>query len=90
MRGPRLSGAEFEALGYSCAVHGQKTYNGVALLSRFALEDIEKGLPGGEGDDHARFIAATVMGPIPVRVASLYLPNGNPHRVRSTTTSSPG
>lgn len=68
----------FEELGYSCAVHGQKTYNGVALLSRFTLEDVEKGLPGGDGDDHARFIAATVLGPKVVRVASLYLPNGNP------------
>lgn len=69
---------EFEALGYTCAVHGQKTYNGVALLSRHRMEDVVKGLPGGDGDDHARFIAATVFGPLVVRVASLYLPNGNP------------
>jgi exodeoxyribonuclease-3 len=70
---------EFEALGYSCAVHGQKTYNGVAILSRFALEDVVKGLPGDAHDDQARFIAATVISPdLVVRVASLYLPNGNP------------
>ncbi len=70
---------EFEALGYACAIHGQKTYNGVAILSRFALEDVVKGLPGDPADDQARFIAATVVdGSLPVRVASLYLPNGNP------------
>ena len=70
---------EFEALGYTCAVHGQKTYNGVAILSKLPLDDIQKGLPGGDGDEQARFIAATVIdGSFAVRVASLYLPNGNP------------
>jgi len=68
----------FERLGYNVAVHGQKTYNGVALLSRTPLEDVRKGLPGGEGDDHARYLEATVSGPEPVRVAAIYLPNGNP------------
>lgn len=70
---------EFEALGYHCAVHGQKTYNGVAILSRFPLEDVVKGLPGDSADEQARFIAATVVeGARAVRVACLYLPNGNP------------
>lgn len=70
---------EFEALGYTCATHGQKTYNGVALLSRYPMEDVQKGLPGDEADEQARFIAATVIdGNLAVRVASLYLPNGNP------------
>jgi exodeoxyribonuclease-3 len=70
---------EFEALGYHCAVHGQKTYNGVAILSRFALEDVVKGLPGDPADEQARFIVATVVdGARAVRVACLYLPNGNP------------
>jgi len=69
---------EFEALGYTCSVHGQKTYNGVAILSRHAVEDVVKGLPGDASDEQARFIAATVMGPVVVRVASIYLPNGNP------------
>ena len=68
----------FERLGYNIAVHGQKTYNGVALLSKSPLEDIRRGLPDGEGDDHARYIEAVVSGPQPVRVASIYLPNGNP------------
>lgn len=70
---------EFEALGYHCAVHGQKTYNGVAILSRFPLEDVVRGLPGDSADEQARFIAATVVeGARAVRVACLYLPNGNP------------
>jgi exodeoxyribonuclease III len=68
----------FERLGYNVAVHGQKTYNGVALLSKAPLEDVTRGLPESEGDDHARYIEAVVSGPQPVRVASIYLPNGNP------------
>lgn len=68
----------FEALGYNIVTHGQKTYNGVAILSKTPLEDVRRGLPDGEGDDHARYIEAVVGGPRPVRVASIYLPNGNP------------
>ena len=68
----------FESLGYNVAVHGQKSYNGVALVSKTPLEDVRKGLPGDDGDDHARYIEAVVSGPAPVRVASIYLPNGNP------------
>ena len=68
----------FESLGYNVAVHGQKSYNGVALVSKTPLEDVRKGLPGDDGDDHARYIEAVVSGPSPVRVASIYLPNGNP------------
>jgi exodeoxyribonuclease-3 len=69
---------EFHRLGYNVAVHGQKSYNGVALVSKAPLEDVRKGLPGDDGDDHARYIEAVVSGPQPVRVASIYLPNGNP------------
>ena len=68
----------FEQLGYNVAVHGQKSYNGVALLSKTPLEDVRRGLPGDESDDHARYLEAVVSGPRPVRVASIYLPNGNP------------
>src|SRR5215471_4696918 len=67
-----------EDLGYNVAVHGQKSYNGVALVSKTPLEDVRRGLPGDDGDDHARYLEAVVSGPQPVRVASLYLPNGNP------------
>ena len=69
---------DFERLGYNVAVHGQKTYNGVAMLSKTPLEDVRRGLPDGEGDDHARYIEAVVSGPVPVRVGGIYLPNGNP------------
>lgn len=69
----------FEDLGYNCAVHGQKTYNGVAILSKRPLEDVTSRLPGGDGDDHARYIEAVVSGKHgAVRVASIYAPNGNP------------
>ncbi|WP_092787661.1 exodeoxyribonuclease III [Rhodospira trueperi] len=67
---------EIGDLGYACAVHGQKTYNGVAILSRLGLEDVTRGLPGDDGDDQARYIEAVVGGTL--RVASIYLPNGNP------------
>ena len=68
----------FERLGYNVAVHGQKTYNGVALLSKTPLEDVRRGLPGDDADEQARYIEAVVSGPAPVRVAGIYLPNGNP------------
>lgn len=69
---PRL---EIEAAGYGAAVHGQKSYNGVAILSKHPMSDIRTGLPGDTADDQARYVEATIAG---VRVASLYLPNGNP------------
>jgi exodeoxyribonuclease-3 len=68
----------FERLGYNVAVHGQKTYNGVALISKRPLEDVRRGLPGADDDEQARYIEAVVSGPQAVRVASIYLPNGNP------------
>ncbi|MEI8320806.1 MAG: exodeoxyribonuclease III [Alphaproteobacteria bacterium] len=62
----------FSDLGYNLAVHGQKTYNGVAILSKSPLEDIQYGLPGFE-DPAARYVEAFTNG---VRVASVYVPNG--------------
>ena len=50
----------------------------MALVSKTPLEDVRKGLPGEDGDDHARYIEAVVSGPSPVRVCGIYLPNGNP------------
>ena len=67
-----------EDLGYHVEVHGQKGFNGVALLSRLPLEDVMRGLPGDADDEQARYIEATVIGDRAVRVAGLYLPNGNP------------
>jgi exodeoxyribonuclease-3 len=69
----------FESLGYNVAVHGQKTFNGVALLSKYPLDQVCNGLPGDSDDDHARFIETVVStSEGAVRVACLYLPNGNP------------
>jgi exodeoxyribonuclease III len=69
----------FEDLGYASAVHGQKTYNGVAILSRLPLSDVTRGLPGDDTDEQSRFITALVNeGDFVVRVCGLYLPNGNP------------
>ena len=69
---------EIEDLGYNVASHGQKTFNGVAILSKHPME-VARGLPGDDGDAQARYIEAV----IPTeggaaRVASVYLPNGNP------------
>ena len=74
---PRL---EFESRGWNVETHGQKSFNGVALLSRHDIKDVRRGMPGtlGEPDPEnpqARYIEATVKG---VCVASIYLPNGNP------------
>ncbi|MFL5298325.1 MAG: exodeoxyribonuclease III [Phenylobacterium sp.] len=68
----------FERLGYNLAVHGQKSYNGVALLSKTPLEDVRRGLPEPGEEEQSRYLEAVVSGPTPVRVASIYLPNGNP------------
>lgn len=68
-----------EALGYNIAAHGEKGFNGVALLSKRALQDVRFGLPGDGEDSQCRYVEAIVSsGDGVVRVASLYLPNGNP------------
>jgi len=71
--------ASFEELGYNVAVHGQKTYNGVAILSKFPFDDVTPQLPGDKTDVHARYLEAivSIKGGV-LRVASIYLPNGNP------------
>jgi exodeoxyribonuclease-3 len=68
----------FEDRGYQVETHGMKSFNGVAILSKLPLEDVTRGLPGDDSDEQARYIEATVMGEVPVRVCGLYLPNGNP------------
>src|SRR6056297_122744 len=69
----------FEERGYNIATHGQKSFNGVAILSKRPLEDVTRGLPGDDSDEQARWIEATVMGDDhAVRICGLYLPNGNP------------
>ena len=70
---------EIEALGYHTAILGQKSYNGVAILSRAPLEDVITELPGDPSDEQARYVeAVTGFGEGVIRVASIYLPNGNP------------
>lgn len=66
---------EFKKLGYHAAVFGQKSWNGVAILSKHPIENVKNGLPGDDADEQSRYIEATVAG---IRIASIYLPNGNP------------
>lgn len=68
----------FEDRGYHVETHGQKSFNGVAILSRLPLEDVVRGLPGDDSDEQARWIEATVVGKTALRICGLYLPNGNP------------
>ncbi len=77
---PRM---EIEELGYNIETHGQKGFNGVAILSKLAIEDVTRGLPpideNDDSDEQARWIEGTVVGETDaVRVCGLYLPNGNP------------
>ncbi len=72
--------AVFEDLGYNCAVLGQKSFNGVAILSKFPIDETIAGLPGDTSDEQARYLEAVISLPCgkAVRVASIYAPNGNP------------
>ncbi len=75
-RFPRL---EIEDLGYNVLVHGQKSFNGVAILSRYPLEEAQRGLPDDPDPSQARYLEAVASLPgEALRVASIYLPNGNP------------
>jgi exodeoxyribonuclease-3 len=64
---------EIEALGYRVLCHGQKTYNGVAILSRTEPTDVQRGLPDDAPEAERRLLAATIGG---VRVVNVYVPNG--------------
>jgi exodeoxyribonuclease-3 len=65
----------FEDMGFNVEVFGQKSYNGVAILSRYSIEDVNRGIPG-YGDTQARYMDAAIGGYF--RVANVYAPNGNP------------
>ena len=65
----------FKNLGWHVVFHGQKSYNGIAIISRFPIQDVTTGLAGDDEDEQARYMEATIRG---VRVATIYLPNGNP------------
>jgi len=80
----------FEDRGYNVETHGQKGFNGVAILSKLPLEDVSRGLPGDDDDVQARWIEATVIGKQALRVCGLYLPNGNPVEIQEDGTPVPG
>lgn len=65
----------YQDAGWNVVFHGQKSYNGVAIAARQPLTDVMSGLPGDAEDEQARYMEATIDG---VRVATIYLPNGNP------------
>jgi len=68
-----------EALGYNVAVHGQRAFNGVAVLSKLRFDEVTPRLLGDEEDDHARFLEVVLSkNSRSLRIASIYLPNGNP------------
>ena len=66
---------QIEHLGYNVAVVGQKSYNGVAVLSKSPIDVEHRALPGNEDDPQARYLEVFTAG---LRVASIYAPNGNP------------
>ncbi len=70
----------FEVLldaGYNAVAYGQKSYNGVAILSKYKIEDVVKGLPANQNDEQARYIEAVIsINKNAIRVASIYVPNG--------------
>ena len=68
--------SEFEELGYQLIWHGQKSFNGVAILADGEKPiEVQQGLPGDPEDEQARYLEADVMG---IRIVCIYLPNGNP------------
>jgi exodeoxyribonuclease-3 len=81
-RFPRL---EIEDFGYNVETFGQKSYNGVALLSKHRIEDVTRGIPGLE-HEHSRYIEGVIAAPSgPFRIASIYAPNGNPVQTEKFT-----
>ena len=68
----------FEDLGYNVETNGQKSFNGVAILSKYPLREIKRGLPGDKSDEQARWIEGTICASNELKICCLYLPNGNP------------
>jgi len=75
LKTPEFPASEFEALGYQLMAAGQKSYNGVAILSKHAIAPILETLPGDQTDEQARYLEADIEG---LRIINIYLPNGNP------------
>ncbi|HCM07205.1 MAG TPA: exodeoxyribonuclease III, partial [Alphaproteobacteria bacterium] len=72
---PNFPESLYTDIGWNVVFHGQKSYNGVAIASRHPISDVMTGLPGDDEDEQARYMEASIGG---VRVATIYLPNGNP------------
>lgn len=75
LKGAEFPAAVFQELGYESAAVAQKTYNGVAVISRYPLQILSTTLRGDDADSHARFLEMMIGG---IRIANVYLPNGNP------------
>ncbi len=75
LKGPNFPADIFKDLGYNSAAVTQKAYNGVAVLSRHAIETVSTTLVGDSADDHARYLEVIIDG---IRIANVYMPNGNP------------
>ena len=75
LKGTIFPAEVFKELGYESVAVTQKTYNGVAILSRYPIETVNTTLAGDEKDSHARFLETMVQG---LRIVNIYLPNGNP------------
>lgn len=75
LKGTEFPAAAFKELGYESAAVTQKAYNGVAILSRYPLKIVSTTLPGDDTDSHARFLEVMIRD---IRIANIYLPNGNP------------
>ena len=75
LKGTEFPTVVFQELGYESVAVTQKSYNGVAVLSRHPVETVNTTLAGDEADSHARFLEVKIAG---LRIVNLYLPNGNP------------
>ena len=75
LKGAEFPKAAFEAIGFHAAYVAQKSYNGVATLSRHPLTVLSTSLAGDETDSHARYLETTIND---LRIVNIYLPNGNP------------
>ena len=75
LKGTEFPVETFRSVGYLSAVVTQKTYNGVAILSRSPMRTISTTLSGDQADSHARFLEVVIKD---IRIVNVYLPNGNP------------
>lgn len=75
LKGENFPAEEFRELGYDSIVSAQKTYNGVAILSKHKITPVLGRLPGDDTDEHARYLEADINS---IRIVNIYLPNGNP------------